>query len=142
MLLLNERLKYLFLIVIILLFSVACKTFQAGLRPKKESVKVENLFFTYDFTLEKKSVKQRVRFLDSLGYQGITFPVNTLKDIEKLKEYQQFVKSETNSRIKIPAIFFSLNPETKKADETWKKISDQLKGTETDIWVIVKSTKK
>jgi hypothetical protein len=87
MLLLNKRLQYLFLIVTILLFSVTCKTLQAGLRPKKESVKVENLFFTYDFTLEKKSVKQRVRFLDSLGYQGVTFPVNTLKDIEKLKEH-------------------------------------------------------
>ena len=137
MLRLYKPLQLLCLIVAVLLVSVTCKTLQAGSSPKKRSNKVENLFFTYDFTLEKKSVKQRVRFLDSLGYQGVTFPVNTLKDIDKIKEYQKFVKSETNNRLKIPAVFFSYNPETKKDSATWKNIADQLAGTETDIWVIV-----
>jgi sugar phosphate isomerase/epimerase len=137
MLLLNKRFQLLYLIATVLLFSVTCKVLQAGLPSKRASNKVENLFFTYDFTLEKKSVKQRVRFLDSLGYQGVTFPVNTLKDIDKIIEYQKFVKSETNNRLKIPAVFFSYNPETKKDSATWKNIADQLAGTRTDIWVIV-----
>ena len=141
MLRLYKPLQLLCLIVAVLLISVTGKTLQAGSSPKKRSNKVGNLFFTYDFTLEKKSVKQRVRFLDSLGYQGVTFPVNTLKDIDKIKEFQQFVKSETNNRLKIPAVFFSYNPETKKDSATWKNIADQLAGTETDFWVIVGSGK-
>lgn len=106
---------------------------------KKEikSADIKNLFFVYDFTLEKMPVKNRVQFLDSVGYSGLTFPVNTPKDLEKLKEYQKMVQSQTNSRLKIPAVFFSFNPETKKATENWKKLADQLAGTKTDIWVIV-----
>lgn len=128
------------LIAGLLLFVAACKTTERSTGQKIRKEKTEqanNLFFTYDFTLEKKTVKERVRFLDSLGYQGVTFPVNTPKDLEKLKEYRKLVQSETNHRLQIPAVFFTYNPETKNANEHWKKIADQLAGSKTDIWVII-----
>lgn len=71
------------LIAGLLLFVAACKTTERSTGQKirkKKTEQVNNLFFTFDFTLEKKTVKERVRFLDSLGYQGVTFPVNTPKD--------------------------------------------------------------
>ncbi len=132
------------LLVVFLLFAGSCKSYKAisGKKIQNEkSQKVDNLFFTYDFTLEKKTVKERVRFLDSIGYSGVTFPVNTPKDIEILKEYQRLIQSETNSRFKIPAIFFSLVPGNKNTSENWKKTIDQLAGTGIDIWVIVENRK-
>jgi len=123
------------LLAALLLMSLTCLSV-FGQTKKNKPVEINNLFFAYDFTLEKMPVKERVRFLDSIGYQGVTFPLNTPKDIEKLKDYQHFVKSETNSQLKIPAVFFSFNPENKKSD-LWKKLADQLAGTGTDIWVII-----
>lgn len=70
------------LIAGLLLFVAACKTPERStgqIIRKEKTEQADNLFFTYDFTLEKKTVKERVRFLDSLGYQGVTFPVNTPK---------------------------------------------------------------
>ncbi len=137
---LNKKSIGISLVAGLLLFVVGCQSNKVAAGQKNKNRKKEqvgNLFFTYDFTLEKKTVKERVRFLDSIGYQGVTFPVNNLKDIEKLKEYQRMVQSETNGRLQIPAVFFSFNPETKKVTENWKKLADQLAGTGTDIWVIV-----
>jgi len=128
-------------IVFILLFLSFFSIASGQNRPSEKSSEINNLFFTYDFTLEKKTVKERVRFLDSIGYSGVTFPVNTPKDFEKLKEYQTLVQSETGNRLKIPAVFFSFNPENKKASENWKKLADQLSGKGTDIWVIVGKAK-
>jgi len=128
------------LLIVFLLFAGSCKNNKSisGNKIRNEkSQKVNNLFFTYDFTLEKKAVKERIRFLDSIGYSGVTFPVNTPKEFEKLKEYQRLVQSETGNRLKIPAVFFAFNQENKKASENWKNIADQLAGTETDIWVII-----
>ncbi len=124
------------LLATLLMISVTCHTV-AGQPKKNNPVEINNLFFAYDFTIDKTPVKERVRFLDSIGYQGVTFPVNTVKDFEKLKDYQKFAKSETNNRLNIPAVFYHHNMMNKNAAEVWKKLADQLSGTKTDIWVII-----
>jgi sugar phosphate isomerase/epimerase len=126
----------------LLLFIGSCDICSGQPKIHRKSLTVRNQLFVYDFTLENMTIKERVRFLDSLGYQGVTFPVNTISEIEKLKEYQQLTKSETSNRLKIPAVFFSYNPENKSSSGTWKRIADQLAGTQTDIWIIVGKGKR
>jgi len=105
--------------------------------PNNTKSGVSNLFFAYDFTLEKKSIKERVIFLDSLGYQGVTFAVNTVNDLFRIDEYQKYILSETNNRLKIPAVFYHHNLESKNNDEVWKQILNKLDGTKTDLWLII-----
>lgn len=105
---------------------------------KTETGAVTNALISFDFTLDKKSIHDRVAFLDSLGYQGVTFNVNRLKDIDKLKEYQNQIKLRGNEEFSIPAVFHGLNPNMfkTKRDELWKSIMNQLALTQSDIWVI------
>jgi len=130
------------LIFALLLLIGGCMMAAGQTRKNSKSAEINNLLFVYDFTLEKKMVSERVRFLDSIGYQGVTFAVNTVKDLEKLKEYQKYVKSETANRLKIPAVFYHHNPENKNASVVWKQLANQLAGTTTDIWVIVGNGKE
>lgn len=105
--------------------------------PNNTKSGVSNLFFGYDFTLEKKSIKERVIFLDTFGNQGVVFGVNTVNDLSRFDEYQKYILSETNNRLKIPAVFYHHNLESKNNDEVWKQILNKLDGTKTDLWLII-----
>lgn len=124
------------LLVLVTLSSVLCS---CGTNDKDQ---VSNLFFSYDFTLEKKTIKERVVFLDSLGYGGLTFPVNKVSDLIKIDEYRQYIASETDNRLKIPAVFYHHNMANLNAPKVWKPLVDRLAGSETDILVIISKVRK
>ena len=63
--------------------------------------KLENIFYAYDFTMEDMSRKDRVKFLDSIGYHGVLFPLNGTA----LKEYTQAI-AEVNSNFVIPSVYY------------------------------------
>jgi sugar phosphate isomerase/epimerase len=125
------------LIFALLMLTCSCLLSLGQRNNQTKESRVKNLLFVYDFTLEKKPVRERVKFLDSIGFQGVTFAVNTTKDIDRLTDYQKYVKSETAGRLKIPAVFYHHDPENKNAGAVWKQLANQLSGTTTDIWVIV-----
>lgn len=96
----------------------------------------KNELFAFDFTLEKKSIPDRVRFLDSLGYAGVTFPVNNFADIARIDAYQKAI-AQSKSQFSIPAVFYAHNPTNKSASQVWKAIANKFAGTKTALWVIV-----
>lgn len=100
--------------------------------------------FAFDFTLNDFTPKERVTFLDSLGYNGITFNVRNQKDLKKLKEYQNSVELLGNEDFTIPAVFYPMNLGVKEPERTklWKSLLKQLSLTQSDLWVIVQFGKK
>jgi sugar phosphate isomerase/epimerase len=132
--------KYLSLLLITIfantqnLISSGLKT-PTGIANSQKSIP-KNELFAFDFTLEKKSIPERVRFLDSLGYSGVTFPVNNINDIARLDAYQKAI-AQAKSRFFIPAVFYAHNPANKNASQIWKTIANKLAGTSTALWVIV-----
>ncbi len=49
----------------------------------------ENPFGLFDFNLRGKDPAQQIKSLDGIGYDGITMPLKTPKDLEKLEAYQK-----------------------------------------------------
>lgn len=49
----------------------------------------ENPFGLFDFNLRGKDAAEQIRSLDGIGYDGITMPLKTPKDLEKLEAYQK-----------------------------------------------------
>jgi sugar phosphate isomerase/epimerase len=136
----NQKIYRFNLIIVVLIFLISCKIKTNLVNADTDKSKIKNELFAFDFTLDKKSIPERVHFLDSLGYMGVTFPVNTLADIAKIDAYQKAIV-ETKSRFSIPAVFYAHNPKAKNASETWMAIANKLVGTKTDIWVIVSKPK-
>lgn len=125
-------------VVLILLISCKLKTNLASADTDKSNIK--NELFAFDFTLEKKTIPDRVRFLDSIGYTGVTFPANNMNDIAKIDAYQKAV-AQNKGRFSIPAVFYAHNPASKNASQIWKAILNKLAGSKTDLWVIVSKPK-
>lgn len=94
--------------------------------------KLNNLFYAYDFTLEDMSRKDRVKLLDSIGYQGVLFPLNGTA----LKEYTQAI-AEVNSNFVIPSVYYHHKMDATDAVQRWKRHVDYLAGTNTDLLLIV-----
>ena len=127
-------------IAIMLCFLNSCKPQLYLSKASSESHKQRYELFAFDFTLEKKSIKERVRFLDSLGYSGVTFPVNRIEDIHKIDEYRTAI-IDNKANFLIPAVFYALNPGNANTQKTWIAILNKLAGSKTDFWVIVSKPK-
>ena len=126
------------ILILLVLFS-GCNVHQSLKRNRAE---LNSELFSFDFTLENKTIGQRVHFLDSLGFAGVTCRVNSANDVLKLVEYQKEICSKTNNRLKIPAVFGGYNVQNRKsAIDLFKSVANQLKGTKTAIWVIVNQPK-
>ncbi len=122
-----------------ILLVVAC-----GHKQKKEKNSVSDItvnypLFSFDFTLDEKSIKDRVLFLDSIGFEGVTFSVRNEKDLEKLVKFQAALKFAKNKHFNIPVVFHALNPDVQEAkrDRMWKNLLNQLAVSKSDLWVIV-----
>jgi len=123
-------------IIVALFFMISCKSKTNLVNKDNDKSKIKNALIAFDFTLENKLIPERVRFLDSLGYVGVTFPVNKASDIAKIDSYQK-ATFKIKDRFSIPAVFYAYNPKAKNSSETWMAIANKLAGTKTDLWVIV-----
>ena len=124
---------------------VACANKQKKEKNSVSDITINYPLYSFDFTLEKKSIKDRVLFLDSIGFEGVTFSVRNEKDLEKLVNYQAALKFAKNKHFNIPVVFHALNPDVQKVkrDRMWKNLLNQLAVSKSDLWVIVnKGVKK
>lgn len=91
--------------------------------------------FVYDFELKQYTIPQRVTFLDSLGFAGLTFPVNNNNDFATLNQYLEAVNS--NKKFSISAVFTSFSfAENNKNKDVWRTLIDKIQGKNIKLWVI------
>lgn len=94
-----------------------------------------NPLYVYDFELKQYSIPQRVAFLDSLGFSGITFPVNNANDFATLNSYLSSISN--HNKFKISAIFTSFSfVENNKNKGVWRLLTDKIKGKNIKLWMI------
>lgn len=93
---------------------------------------LDNLFYAYDFTMESMSCKQRIEFLDSLGYQGVLLPLNSVV----LKEYIDAIDI-VNKDFKIPSVYYHHQMDVSGAEQRWKRHVEQVVGKNIDLLLIV-----
>ncbi len=94
-----------------------------------------NPLYVYDFELKQYAIPQRVAFLDSLGFSGITFPVNNANDFATLDSYLS--STSNNNKFTISAIFTSFSfVENNKNKDVWRLLTDKIKGKNIKLWMI------
>lgn len=120
------------LLFVFILIMFNCDKVNSNEEFKGEMKTLENLFYAYDFTMENMTRKARVEFLDSLGYQGVLFPLNSTA----FKEYTEAI-ALVNENFRIPAVYYNHQMDAPDAAQSWKNHVGHVAGTNTDLLLIV-----
>ncbi|MGL5017727.1 MAG: sugar phosphate isomerase/epimerase family protein [Luteolibacter sp.] len=98
----------------------------------------ENPFGLFDFDLRGKDPAEQIRSLDGIGFDGITMPLKTPQDLEKLEAYQK-----AKPDLKLFAALFDFNY-SKPEDfnrEHFENVVKKLAAMKAKVWLIVSGPK-
>ncbi|MGL5018288.1 MAG: sugar phosphate isomerase/epimerase family protein, partial [Luteolibacter sp.] len=98
----------------------------------------ENPFGLFDFNLRGKDPSDQIRSLDSIGFDGITMPLKTPEDLEKLEAYQK-----AKPDLKLFAALYHIDY-SKPGDfnrDHFRKIVLKLTAMKAKVWLIISGPK-
>ncbi len=93
----------------------------------------ENPFGLFDFNLRGKDPAEQIKSLDGIGFDGITMPLKTPKDLEKLEAYQ---KAKPDLKLFAALCHFDYSkPEDFNRDH-FRNVVKKLAAMDAKVWLI------
>lgn len=97
-----------------------------------------NPFGLFDFNLRGKDPAQQIKSLDGIGYDGITMPLKTPKDLEKLEAYQK-AKPDLKLFAALCHIDYSKPEDFQR--EHFRLVVKKLSKLNAKVWLIISGPK-
>jgi sugar phosphate isomerase/epimerase len=97
-----------------------------------------NPFGLFDFNLRGKDPAQQIKSLDGIGYDGITMPLKTPKDLEKLEAYQK-AKPDLKLFAALCHIDYSKPEDFQR--EHFRLVVKKLAKLNAKVWLIISGPK-
>lgn len=97
-------------------------------------VAAESPFGLFDFNLRGKDPAEQIKSLDGIGYDGITMPLKSPKDLEKLEAYQ---KAKPDLKLFAALCHFDYSkPEDFNRDH-FRIVVKKLAAMDAKVWLII-----
>ena len=93
-----------------------------------------NPFGLFDFNLRGKDPAEQIHSLDGIGYDGITMPLKTPKDLEKLEAYQK-AKPDLKLFAALCHIDYSRPADFNR--DHFRKVVTKLAAMNAKVWLII-----
>jgi sugar phosphate isomerase/epimerase len=94
----------------------------------------ENPFGLFDFNLRGKDPAEQIKSLDGIGYDGITMPLKTPKDLAKLEAYQ---KAKHDLKLFAALCHFDYSKPEDFDREHFRMVVKKLAGIDAKVWLII-----
>lgn len=97
-----------------------------------------NPFGVFDFNLRGKDPAEQIRSLDGIGYDGITMPLKSPKDLEKLEAYQ---KAKPDLRLFAALYHLDYSNPADFDRGHFRRVVGKLAAMDAKVWLIISGPK-
>ena len=93
-----------------------------------------NPFGLFDFNLRGKDPAEQIKSLDGIGYDGITLPLKTPKELEKLEAYQ---KAKPDLKLFAALCHYDYSKPADFNRNHFRKVVEKLAAMDAKVWLII-----